>query len=193
MIEALYRRLRTTKPEPGHKVYPYLLRGAAITRPNQVWAMDIPTSRWRVALSTWPWFSRRGPAAPVHVHNSSSRSCFSSAVWSERAKASPLRIAELIGLDIAIHSANAANRNAPGSYLPERRRRGKRQASTSVLPRAVPHAGVLDVLTPPTVRASFSLMRGCPRYRIERKMPHPTPVQPDFHCPPPPVLVLVPQ
>jgi putative transposase len=36
-IEALYRRPRTTKPEPGHKVYPYLLRGAAITRPNQVW------------------------------------------------------------------------------------------------------------------------------------------------------------
>src|SRR5947208_12237496 len=40
-IEALYRRPRTTKPEPGHKIYPYLLRGMAITRPNQVWAMDI--------------------------------------------------------------------------------------------------------------------------------------------------------
>ena len=40
-IEALYRRPRTTKPEPGHKIYPYLLRDAAITRPNQVWAMDI--------------------------------------------------------------------------------------------------------------------------------------------------------
>ena len=40
-IEALYRRPRTTKPEPGHKIYPYLLRGAAITRPNQVWAIDI--------------------------------------------------------------------------------------------------------------------------------------------------------
>ena len=40
-IEALYRRPRTTKPEPGHKVYQCLLRGAAITRPNQVWAMDI--------------------------------------------------------------------------------------------------------------------------------------------------------
>ena len=39
--EALYRRPRTTKPEPGHKIYPYLLRGLAITRPNQVWAMDI--------------------------------------------------------------------------------------------------------------------------------------------------------
>jgi len=40
-IEALYRRPRTTKPEPGHKIHPYLLRGLEITRPNQVWAMDI--------------------------------------------------------------------------------------------------------------------------------------------------------
>jgi putative transposase len=43
-IEALYRRPRTTKPEPGHKIYPYLLRGMEITRPNQVWAMDITYS-----------------------------------------------------------------------------------------------------------------------------------------------------
>ena len=40
-IEALYRRPRTTKPEPGHKIYPYLLRGTEIVRRNQVWAMDI--------------------------------------------------------------------------------------------------------------------------------------------------------
>ena len=40
-IEALYRRPRTTKPAPGHEVYPYLLRGLTIERPNQVWAMDI--------------------------------------------------------------------------------------------------------------------------------------------------------
>jgi putative transposase len=40
-IEALYRRPRTTKPEPGHKIYPYLLRDLEIMRPNQVWAMDI--------------------------------------------------------------------------------------------------------------------------------------------------------
>jgi putative transposase len=40
-MEALYRRPRTTKPEPGHEIYPYLLRGMEITRPNQVWAMDI--------------------------------------------------------------------------------------------------------------------------------------------------------
>lgn len=36
-IEALYRRPRTTKPEPGDETYPYLLRGIEITRPNQVW------------------------------------------------------------------------------------------------------------------------------------------------------------
>src|SRR5471030_3355318 len=40
-IEALYRRPCTTKPEPGHKIYPYLLRGMEVTRPNEVWAMDI--------------------------------------------------------------------------------------------------------------------------------------------------------
>ena len=40
-IEALYRRPNTSKPAPGHKVFPYLLRKLAITRPNQVWAMDI--------------------------------------------------------------------------------------------------------------------------------------------------------
>ena len=40
-IEALYCHPRTTKPEPGHKIYPYLLRGMAITRSNQVCAMDI--------------------------------------------------------------------------------------------------------------------------------------------------------
>jgi putative transposase len=40
-IEALYSRPRTTKPEPSHTVYPYLLRGLSVERPNQVWAVDI--------------------------------------------------------------------------------------------------------------------------------------------------------
>jgi putative transposase len=62
-IEALYRRPRTTKPEPGHKIYPYLLRGKEITRPNQVWAMDItyiPMARGFVYLAVvLDWASRR--------------------------------------------------------------------------------------------------------------------------------------
>lgn len=40
-LEAIYRRPRTTVPNPEHKVYPYLLREVAVTRPNQVWAADI--------------------------------------------------------------------------------------------------------------------------------------------------------
>jgi putative transposase len=40
-IEAIYRRPNTSKPTPGHKIYPYLLRGLKVERPNQVWAMDI--------------------------------------------------------------------------------------------------------------------------------------------------------
>ena len=62
-IEAVYRRPRTTKPEPGHKIYPYLLRGMEMTRPNQVWAMDItyiPMARGFVYLAVvLYWFSRR--------------------------------------------------------------------------------------------------------------------------------------
>jgi putative transposase len=62
-IEALYRRPHTTKPEPGHKIYPYLLRGMEITRPNQVWAMDItyiPMARGFVYLAVvLDWASRR--------------------------------------------------------------------------------------------------------------------------------------
>jgi putative transposase len=62
-IEALYRRPRTSKPEPGHKIYPYLLRGMEVTRPNQVWAMDItyiPMARGFAYLAVvLDWFSRR--------------------------------------------------------------------------------------------------------------------------------------
>jgi putative transposase len=62
-IEALYRRPRTTKPESGHKIYPYLLSGMEVVRPNQVWAMDItyiPMERGFVYLAVvLDWFSRR--------------------------------------------------------------------------------------------------------------------------------------
>ena len=62
-IEALYRRPNTSKPVPGHKIYPYLLRGMIIDRPNQVWAMDItyvPMAKGFVYLAAVvDWFSRR--------------------------------------------------------------------------------------------------------------------------------------
>jgi putative transposase len=40
-IKAIYPRPNLSKPAPGHKIYPYLLRGLEINRPNQVWATDI--------------------------------------------------------------------------------------------------------------------------------------------------------
>ena len=62
-IEALYRRPSMSKPAPGHKIYPYLLRKLAVTRPDQVWAMDItyiPMARGFVYLAAVvDWFSRR--------------------------------------------------------------------------------------------------------------------------------------
>ena len=62
-IEAVYRRPNTSKPAPGHKVYPYLLRGLVIDRPNQVWATDItyiPMARGFIYLTAViDWFTRR--------------------------------------------------------------------------------------------------------------------------------------
>jgi putative transposase len=62
-IEAIYRRPNTSKPALGHKIYPYLLRKVPVTRPDQVWAMDItyiPMARGFVYLgAVVDWFSRR--------------------------------------------------------------------------------------------------------------------------------------
>jgi putative transposase len=70
-IEALYRRPSTSKPSPEHTIYPYLLRGLAIERPNQVWAMDItsiPMARGFVYLAAVvDWFSRRVLAWRVSI------------------------------------------------------------------------------------------------------------------------------
>jgi putative transposase len=58
-ITALGPKPRTAKPAPGHKIYPYLLRGMTIERPNQVWAADItyvPIGRgflYLVAIIDW--------------------------------------------------------------------------------------------------------------------------------------------
>jgi putative transposase len=62
-IEALYRKPNTSQKGPGHKIYPYLLRGLTIDRPNQVWAADItyiPMRRGFVYLvAVVDWFSRK--------------------------------------------------------------------------------------------------------------------------------------
>ena len=70
-IEAIYRRPNTSKPAPGHKIYPYLLRGLPIVRPNQVWATDIsyiPMAKGFVYLvAIIDWFSRKVLAWRVSI------------------------------------------------------------------------------------------------------------------------------
>ena len=62
-IEALYRKPRTTRRHPEHRVYRYLLRGMDVSQPDQVWAMDItyiPMARGFVYLAAVvDWHSRR--------------------------------------------------------------------------------------------------------------------------------------
>ncbi len=62
-IEALYRKPNTSRKHPGHRVFPYLLRGLTVDRANQVWAMDItyiPIARGFVFLTAvLDWHSRR--------------------------------------------------------------------------------------------------------------------------------------
>jgi len=58
-LEAIYQAPRTSQPHPAHRIYPYLLTGMAIGRPNQVWCADItyiPVSRgflYLVAIMDW--------------------------------------------------------------------------------------------------------------------------------------------
>ena len=58
-LEAIYQAPRTSVPHPAHRIYPYLLKGLAIERPNRVWCADItyiPVSRgflYLVAIMDW--------------------------------------------------------------------------------------------------------------------------------------------
>lgn len=61
-IEALYRKPNLSRPAPGHEVYPYLLRGVSIERPNQVGSTDMTYSPMRggflYLVAIMDWFSR---------------------------------------------------------------------------------------------------------------------------------------
>jgi putative transposase len=70
-LEAIYQKPNTSRKHPDHKVYPYLLRGLIIDRPNQVWCADItyiPMAKGFVYLiAVMDWFSRRVLAWRVSI------------------------------------------------------------------------------------------------------------------------------
>ena len=74
--EAIYRKPNTSRRNTQHKIYPYLLRHLAVTRPNQVWAMDItyiPMAKGFVYLAAViDWFTRRVLAWRVSISMDSS-------------------------------------------------------------------------------------------------------------------------
>jgi putative transposase len=61
-IEALYPKPNLSRPAAGHEIYPYLLRGVSIERPNQVWSTDITYIALRggflYLVAVMDWFSR---------------------------------------------------------------------------------------------------------------------------------------
>lgn len=61
-IEAIYAKPRTSLPEPGHQIYPYLLRGLEITGPDQVWCSDITyvpmAAGFLYLVAVMDWWSR---------------------------------------------------------------------------------------------------------------------------------------
>ncbi len=61
-LEAIYRRPNTSKPAPGHRIYPYLLKGVEVNRVDQVWAADITyipmTQGFLYLVAIMDWHSR---------------------------------------------------------------------------------------------------------------------------------------
>lgn len=61
-LMAVYPKPNLSKPAPGHKIYPYLLRGLDITQPNQVWSTDITYIRlaggFVYLVAIMDWYSR---------------------------------------------------------------------------------------------------------------------------------------
>ncbi|TAK41013.1 MAG: IS3 family transposase [Saprospiraceae bacterium] len=61
-LQAIYPKKNLSKPAPGHKIYPYLLRGLKIVHPNQVWSTDITYIRmlngFLYLCAIMDWYSR---------------------------------------------------------------------------------------------------------------------------------------
>jgi putative transposase len=83
-IEAIYPKPRLSDPAPGHRIYPYRLKGVKITRPNQVWSTDITYIRLRggfvYLVAILDWFSRYVLAWEISVTLDTSF-CLSALNW----------------------------------------------------------------------------------------------------------------
>jgi putative transposase len=115
----IYRKPNTSKAAKGHKIYPYLLRGLRVDRPNQIWCADmtyLPMRRGFLYLAPiMDWHTRRVLAwrisntldagfcvealneaihkfGPPHIMNTDQGSQFTSFAWTDRLRRSNVRI-----------------------------------------------------------------------------------------------------
>jgi|TARA_B100001964_G_C14175284_1_gene573526 putative transposase len=118
-LTPIYQRPRTSVPAPGHKIYPYLLRGVTVDRPNQVWCADItyiPLAKGFLYLvAVMDWWSRKVLAwrlsntmdvqfcvdaleealdrhGPPEIFNTDQGSQFTSWAWTQRLQDAGVRI-----------------------------------------------------------------------------------------------------
>src|SRR6202521_511022 len=97
-IEALVPRPGTSKPAPGHKIYPYLLRGLAIAEPNHVWAADItyiPMARgflYLVAIIDWASRAALARHGTPKIFNTDQGAQFTSVAFTGRLEAAGIAI-----------------------------------------------------------------------------------------------------
>ena len=95
-LEALVPRRRLSTPAPGHRIYPYLLRGVSIDRVDQVWSTDITYIRLRrgfaYLVAVLDWYSRScwRPAGSATTRSFAPPSCRSRCL-SIRSPATPIR------------------------------------------------------------------------------------------------------
>src|SRR5206468_7214751 len=86
-LEAIYPKPRLSLPAPGHQLYPYLLRGVKIERPNHVWSTDITYIRLRggfvYLVAVIDWYSRYVLSWEISVTLDTS-SCASALDWASR-------------------------------------------------------------------------------------------------------------
>jgi putative transposase len=83
-LEAIYPKPRLSTPAAGHKIYPYLLRGVKISRPDQVWSTDITYIRLHggfiYLVAVIDWYSRYVLSWEVSV-NLDTSFCISALEW----------------------------------------------------------------------------------------------------------------
>jgi len=91
-LEAIYPKPRLSQPAAGHRIYPYLLRGVRIERPDQVWSTDITYIRllagYVYLVAVIDWYSRYVLSWELSVSMESSF-CLSALDWALQAKRRP--------------------------------------------------------------------------------------------------------